>query len=122
MYSIFKKYDKDNDGCLNQSELADLFSICPIKMPWGKDVHNTVEADIKSNAITYCGFLSQWVYVIKNISLKFNIKINLLIRSLRLTTYFDAKTSMELLSYLGYNFYEDNLSSAFNGIKYLTNQ
>ncbi len=32
-----------------------------------------------------------------------------------MTTYFDAKTSMELLSYLGYNFHEENLSSAFNG-------
>lgn len=57
---LFKKHDKDNDGCLNQSELNDLFSVCPISMPWGKDVHNTVETDL-NGPITFCGFLSQWV-------------------------------------------------------------
>lgn len=57
---LFKKYDKDNDGCLNQTELADLFACCPINMPWGKDVHNTVETDINGQ-ITFWGYLSQWV-------------------------------------------------------------
>lgn len=58
---LFKKYDKDSDGCLSQEELSDLFSICPIGIPWGKDVHNTVETD-GDGRITFCGFLSQWVY------------------------------------------------------------
>ena len=57
---LFKKYDKDNDGCLNKQELDDLFSVCPINIPWGNDVHNTIETNRK-NQITYCGFLSQWV-------------------------------------------------------------
>ncbi|CAF0742749.1 unnamed protein product [Brachionus calyciflorus] len=87
---LFKKYDKDKDGCLNKEELNELFSVCPI-MPWGKDVHNTIETDSKGN-ITYCGFLSQWI----------------------LTTYFDLKTSFELLAYLGYNnYYDENQNSAF---------
>lgn len=62
LHNLFKKYDKDNDNCLNQNELNDLFSVCPISVPWGKDVHNTVETDLDKK-LTYCGFLSQWVYV-----------------------------------------------------------
>lgn len=57
---LFKKYDKDNDGCLNQAELSDLFSVCPINNPWGRDVHNTVETS-PNRDITYCGYLSQWM-------------------------------------------------------------
>ena len=89
---LFNKYDKDKDGCLNKVELSDMFSVCPIPNPWGKDVHNTIETNLDGN-ITYCGFLSQWV----------------------LTTYFDLKTSVELLGYLGYNnYYGENQTSAFN--------
>jgi Ca2+-binding EF-hand superfamily protein len=57
---LFKKYDKDGDSCLNSAELADLFNLCPINNPWGKDVHNTVETN-QQHAITYGGYLSQWV-------------------------------------------------------------
>ena len=57
---LFKKYDKDSDGCLNPRELNDLFSVCPITSPWGKDVHNTVSTNDRHH-ITYEGYLSQWV-------------------------------------------------------------
>jgi Ras family protein T1 len=57
---LFKKHDRDNDGCLNRSELADFFASCPITNPWGRDVHNTVETNLNGE-ITLCGFLSQWV-------------------------------------------------------------
>jgi Ras family protein T1 len=57
---LFNKSDKDQDGCLNQAELDDMFSVCPIGNLWGRDVHNTIETDLNGN-ITYCGFLSQWV-------------------------------------------------------------
>lgn len=60
LHFLFKKYDKDNDGCLRREELNDLFSVCPIATPWGKDVLNTVETNEK-HQITYCGFLSQWM-------------------------------------------------------------
>ena len=59
---LFNKHDKDKDGCLDQSELNDLFSVCPIKVPWGDDVRNTIETyHIADKKITYAGFLSQWV-------------------------------------------------------------
>lgn len=57
---LFKKYDKNNDGLLDKTELNDLFSYCPVTAPWGSDVHNTVETDNGLN-LTYTGFLSQWV-------------------------------------------------------------
>ena len=57
---IFKKYDKNIDGCLDKRELSDLFSYCPVTTPWGNDVHNTVETDNDLN-LTHRGFLSQWV-------------------------------------------------------------
>lgn len=60
LQTIFRKYDKDEDGCLNKKELADMFSYCPITVPWGSDVHNTVETN-DAMELTYCGFLSQWV-------------------------------------------------------------
>lgn len=89
---LFKKYDKDKDGCLNQAELNDMFSICPISTPWSPEVLNTVETT-DEHSLTYCGFLSQWV----------------------LMTYFDVKSSIEMLGYLGYNsFYDENQTSAFN--------
>ncbi len=92
LQTIFRKYDKDQDGCLNKKELTDMFSMCPIKTPWGADVHNTVETN-EHMELTFCGFLSQWV----------------------LTTYFDLKAAVELLAYLGYNnYYEENQTSAFN--------
>lgn len=56
---LFNKYDQDKDGSLNKKELNELFSVCPI-MPWGKDVHNTVETDA-NGSITFCGYLSQWM-------------------------------------------------------------
>ena len=63
---LFKKYDKDQDGFLNSAELNDLFSICPLNMPWGKDVHNTIETELDKKIISYDGFLSQWVYASSN--------------------------------------------------------
>ena len=57
---LFKKYDVNNDGCLSQNELENLFSVCSISSPWNKDVHNTVETDLNYQ-ITYQGFLSQFV-------------------------------------------------------------
>ncbi len=62
LHFLFQKYDKDKDGCLNQKELNELFSVCPIKNPWGSDVRNTIETDhVIDKKITYCGYLSQWV-------------------------------------------------------------
>ena len=58
LYFLFKKYDKDNDGCLSRDELDDLFSVYSISLPWSRN--NTSETDSKFN-LTYCGFLSQWV-------------------------------------------------------------
>ena len=99
---LFNKYDLDRDDCLNRKELEDLFSICPIKLPWGNDVHNTVcaIADEKSTTmtskLTFIGFLSQWV----------------------LTTYFDHKTTIELFSYLGYiHMNDESQLNALTGIK-----
>lgn len=89
---LFRKYDKDEDGCLNKSELDDLFSYSMIKNPWSADVHNTIETN-SDMYITLTGFLSQLV----------------------LMTYFDFKASVEMLAYLGYNnFYEETQTSAFN--------
>jgi Ca2+-binding EF-hand superfamily protein len=72
---LFKKYDKDVDNCLNETEVNDMFSICPIKNPWSEKVYNTVETDLITGKMTYCGFLSQWVYVngikIKLIKIKY---------------------------------------------------
>lgn len=57
---LFKKHDKNNDGCLNQTELTDMFSCCPIATPWGKDVLNTIETNTEGE-ITFYGFISEWV-------------------------------------------------------------
>ena len=59
---MFNKHDRDRDGVLSHDELVDMFAVCAVKTPWGKDVHNTVETNA-ANQLTYAGFFSQWVYV-----------------------------------------------------------
>ena len=78
LVTIFRKYDKDEDEALNQSEMNDMFSVFPYE-PWGSDVLNTVCAN-QEGWITLEGFLSQWM----------------------LTTYLDAPRTLEYLGYLGF--------------------
>ena len=92
MQFLFNKHDLDRDDCLSRKELDDLFSVCPIRTPWGQDVHNSIQTDHNGH-ITYIGYLSQWI----------------------LTTYFDVKTTIELFAYLGYtHFSHESQLTAFN--------
>jgi Ras family protein T1 len=58
LHNLFKKHDKDKDDCLSREELDDLFSVCPISLPWTRN--NTAETDAKFQ-LTYCGYFSQWM-------------------------------------------------------------
>ena len=78
LVDVFRKYDKDKDGALNQAEMNEMFSVFPYE-PWGPDVLNTVCAN-QAGWITLKGFLSQWM----------------------LTTYLDVPRTLEYLGYLGF--------------------
>jgi len=80
--AVFRKYDRDADGCLSPKELIDFFSTCPV-MPWGPDVYNSVPTSPNNGWITYKGFSSMWT----------------------LTTLLDAHATLEHLAYLGYTYY-----------------
>lgn len=75
----FRVNDKDNDGYLNEEELAAVFNVFPSD-PWGGDVLSMVHANEKG-WISLRGFLAQWT----------------------LTAYLDLPRTMEYLAYLGYS-------------------
>jgi len=82
--SIFIKYDKDRDRCLNPEEMMNLFSITP-GIPWGKQMFNGVVTNDRG-WLTYSGFICQWV----------------------LTTLLDCNKTMEYMAYLGFPINEEN--------------
>ncbi|XP_076468830.1 mitochondrial Rho GTPase 1-like isoform X2 [Babylonia areolata] len=86
--TLFDKYDEDDDGCLNPSELQNLFSTCPF-LPWGPDVNNTVATN-PDGWITASGYLAQWT----------------------LTTLLDVPRTLEFLAYLGYHYDHESQLSA----------
>nr|CAB3265573.1 mitochondrial Rho GTPase 1-like [Phallusia mammillata] len=96
LVEIFIKYDRDEDGALNQQEMDKLFSVFPYE-PWGADVLNTVCTNDKGY-ITLKGFLSQWM----------------------LTTYLDVPRTLEYLGYLGYSTLCGKISQ-MEGIAYIPN-
>jgi len=87
---LFDKYDEDGDGCLNPSELQNLFSTCPI-MPWGPDVNNTVCTNA-DGWVNMDGYLAQWT----------------------LTSLLDVTRAVEFLAYLGYNYKAESQLSAIH--------
>ncbi|KAI9297831.1 hypothetical protein K502DRAFT_346761 [Neoconidiobolus thromboides FSU 785] len=88
---IFKAYDKDNDGALNEHELNDLFELCPktVKFPWDKSDFPDNVVTNQSNAVTLQGFLAMW----------------------SLTTLQDHQTTLSYLAYLGFD------ENPLNGIR-----
>ncbi|XP_048256694.1 mitochondrial Rho GTPase 1-like isoform X1 [Haliotis rufescens] len=86
--NLFDKYDEDCDGCLNPTELQNLFSTCPI-MPWGPDVNNTVCTN-SEGWIALQGYLAQWT----------------------LTTLLDVPRTLEYLGHLGYHYHHETQLSA----------
>ncbi|GIY59418.1 mitochondrial Rho GTPase 1-A [Caerostris extrusa] len=76
--TLFEKYDQDKDGCLSPSEVADLFSTCPV-IPWGPEVINVVPTN-ENGWITLQGYLAQWTLI----------------------AALDVCRLMEFLAYLGY--------------------
>ncbi|KAI1724583.1 EF hand associated domain-containing protein [Ditylenchus destructor] len=76
---IFRKYDEDHDDCLSNTELQNLFSVCP-SFPWTKEALHSVETNSKG-WITFNGYINLWTL---------NFAINL-------------TQSLEQLAYLGFN-------------------
>ncbi|XP_035224430.1 mitochondrial Rho GTPase 1-like isoform X5 [Stegodyphus dumicola] len=76
--TLFEKYDQDKDGCLSPSEVADLFSTCPV-IAWGPEIVNVVPTN-ESGWITLQGYLAQWTLI----------------------AALDVCRLMEFLAYLGY--------------------
>ncbi|GBB88447.1 hypothetical protein RclHR1_00150043 [Rhizophagus clarus] len=76
---IFQVFDKDQDGALKESELAQLFSTSPAD-PWANSdfPHTTITND--AGAVTLQGWLAQW----------------------SMTTLLDYKTTLSYLAYLGF--------------------
>lgn len=50
--------NQDKDGCLSPSEVADLFSTCPV-IAWGPEIVNVVPTN-EHGWITLQGYLAQW--------------------------------------------------------------
>ncbi|KAL0272252.1 UNVERIFIED_CONTAM: hypothetical protein PYX00_005304 [Menopon gallinae] len=82
--TLFERHDKDKDGALNPSEVADLFSTCPAAA-WGADIRRTVPTTKKNKWITLNGFLCQWMLI----------------------TLYDIPRTLEYLAYFGYNIVEN---------------
>lgn len=89
LVDLFVKFDKDNDGGLNEQELSNLFFPTPgIPKLW---IESQFPASIvcnESGYVTLQGWLAQW----------------------NLTTFLDYKTTLEYLAYLGFD--EGNSSKA----------
>ncbi|KAM6897856.1 mitochondrial Rho GTPase 2 [Xenentodon cancila] len=75
---LFDKYDEDKDCALSQTELRNLFCVCPY-MPWGADVYATVPTTAEGY-ISNHGYHCQWM----------------------LSAYLDIHRCLEHLGYLGY--------------------
>ncbi|TMS21879.1 Mitochondrial Rho GTPase 2 [Larimichthys crocea] len=75
---LFDKYDEDKDSALSQTELKNLFCVCPY-MPWGAEVYMTVPTT-DEGYISKHGYLCQWT----------------------LSAYLDIHRCLEHLGYLGY--------------------
>ncbi|XBW37603.1 hypothetical protein QEN19_003184 [Hanseniaspora menglaensis] len=83
LVDLFRKYDKDNDGGLNDKELKNLFKLCPnaeIPTSWIKtNFPDSCTTDNDGN-VNLSGWLAQWA----------------------MTTFLDYKTTTKFLVYLGY--------------------
>ena len=78
---LFLLHDKDNDGGLNDSELANLFASTPgIPTSWVDSAFPSCTVRNEAGYITLQGWLAQW----------------------SMTTFEDPKTTLEYLAYLGY--------------------
>lgn len=87
---LFEAFDKDQDGSLNPSELADIFSTSP-GSPWaGLKFPDTTLADEKGS-VTLQGWLAQW----------------------SMTTLLDHKTTLSYLAHLGYHSSPPSQTSSF---------
>ncbi|XP_070783714.1 mitochondrial Rho GTPase 2 isoform X5 [Enoplosus armatus] len=75
---LFDKYDEDKDSALSQTELRNLFCVCPY-MPWGAEVYMTIPTT-DEGYISNHGYLCQWT----------------------LSAYLDIHRCLEHLGYLGY--------------------
>lgn len=74
---LFRSYDKDKDGALNQSELEQLFSTTPGNA-WDEEERDVLSED---GALTMQGFLAQW----------------------SMTTLLNHKVTLSYLAYLGFS-------------------
>lgn len=89
LVDLFVKFDKDNDGGLNQQELDNLFYPTPgIPKLWIECQFPSSIVCNESGYVTLQGWLAQW----------------------NLTTFLDYKTTLEYLAYLGFD--EGNSSRA----------
>ncbi|KAJ4371870.1 ERMES complex Ca(2+)-binding regulatory GTPase gem1 [Didymella sp. IMI 355093] len=78
---LFLKFDKDNDGGLNDRELANLFATTPgIPMSWTDSAFPSCTVRNEAGHITLQGWLAQW----------------------SMTTFEEPKTTLEYLAYLGF--------------------
>ncbi|XP_061563742.1 mitochondrial Rho GTPase 2 [Cololabis saira] len=75
---MFDKYDEDKDSALSQTEVRNLFCVCPY-MPWGADVYAAVPTTA-GGYISNHGYHCQWM----------------------LSAYLDIHRCLEHLGYLGY--------------------
>lgn len=60
---LFHKYDKDNDGALSPTELANMFSVCDSIPVWVNDDLSGVVDCNEKGWLTLQGFLAIWTYV-----------------------------------------------------------
>jgi Ras family protein T1 len=78
---LFLKFDKDNDGGLNDRELANLFATTPgIPTSWTDSAFPSCTVRNEAGHITLQGWLAQW----------------------SMTTFEEPKTTLEYLAYLGF--------------------
>ncbi|KAL1596944.1 ERMES complex Ca(2+)-binding regulatory GTPase gem1 [Nothophoma quercina] len=78
---LFLKFDKDNDGGLNDRELANLFTTTPgIPTSWTDSAFPSCTVRNEAGHITLQGWLAQW----------------------SMTTFEEPKTTLEYLAYLGF--------------------
>lgn len=86
LVDLFLKFDKDNDGGLNEGELANLFLPTPgIPKLWKESQFPSSIVCNEEGYVSLQGWLAQW----------------------NLTTFLDYKTTLEYLAYLGF---DDNSS------------
>jgi len=85
--SLFKQFDKDQDGALSHTELENLFSLVSPGIPWGKKFTDNAVTNEQS-FVTLQGFLAQW----------------------SMTTLLDYKITLKYLAYLGF---DDDTRTAF---------